>query len=320
MNIESGELREIRELREERVKHPIEKIRSSQRHSHKQFRPTVVLSAAALLLGLGLIFLLLQMNEKYEIREKQASNHIDKLTALVGLIAERLDDNRQRVGVLTGDVELVQKRVGVTQSEIKKARAAAEEIKREQEQDVRALTDQIVSKADSQQVVNLEEKTGTKFQEVDEQITGVREEVQTSRQELEKTWQELAAIGVRVTEQGRLVATNLDALEELKQQGERDYLQFDARKKQNINVAGITIQLRKADYKKHRADLRFFYDDKQFDKKEVYTNTPLFFYVGRERIQYELVINEVKKDQIVGYISIPIGSFSTSLELKRSSD
>ncbi len=75
MNIESGELREIRELREERVKHPIEKIRSSQRHSHKQFRPTVVLSAAALLLGLGLIFLLLQMNEKYEIREKQASRN-----------------------------------------------------------------------------------------------------------------------------------------------------------------------------------------------------------------------------------------------------
>ena len=83
MNIESGELRELRGLREERLKHPIEKMRSSQRHSHGQFRPTVMLSAAALLLGLGLIFLLLQMNENYEIREKQANNRIDELTAFV---------------------------------------------------------------------------------------------------------------------------------------------------------------------------------------------------------------------------------------------
>lgn len=89
-----------------------------------------------------------------------------------------------------------------------------------------------------------------------------------------------------------------------------------------MSVAGITIELRKADRKKHRADLRLFYDDKRVEKKKVYTNTPLIFYVGRDKIQYELVINQVKKDQIAGYISVPKGKLPSSPELKpeRSTD
>jgi len=317
MNIDT---RELKDLREESFNHPIEKTRSSPGHSHKQSRFVLVLSAGALLLGLGLIFLLLRMNQQYEVRKKELDTRMAEVTAMVGLIGERLNDNRQRVGSLASDVELVQKRVGLTQSEIKRARALAEEIKREQEQDIRALTDQIVSKADSQRVVDLDEKTGNKFQEIDEQIAGVQKEVQVSRQEVEKTGQEVSAIGLRLTEQGSLIATNGEALEELRRRGERDYLQFNARAKQRITVAGIVIQLRKADYKKHRADLRFFYDDKKFDRKKVYTNTPLIFYVGRERIQYELVINQVSKDKIVGYISVPTGKLSTSSGLERLSD
>ena len=317
MNIDP---RELKELREESLDHPIEKITSSRGHSYGQSRLVLVLSAGALLLGLGLAFFLLRVNEKYQVRERELGDQIAHLMNQIVLLGEQLEEDSQRIGLLVTDVETVQKRVGVSQSEIKKARALAEEIRREQQQGVQSLTRQLVTKADSQQVEALGKKTDTQFQEVDEQITGVQREVQASRQELEKTWQELSAMGLRLTEQGQWIATNGDALEELKRRGERDYLQFDARKKQTVRVADIVIELRKADYKKHRADLRFFYDDKKFDRKNVYTNTPLIFYVGRERIQYELVINQVSKDKIVGYISVPTGKLSTSLGLERSSD
>jgi chromosome segregation ATPase len=281
-----------------------------------------LLSVAALLLGLGLTFFLIRMNQEYEVREKELGDKLVKLGNVLSAIGEQLDAGRQSITSLTADVELVQKRVGLTQKEIKRARAVAEQLRKEQEKDVELLTDQILRKADSQEVVDLDEKAETKFQEVDQQITKVQERVETGRKEAEKTWKELAALGVALTEQGRLIATTGGALEELKRQGERDYLQFEARKKQKMSVAGITIELRKADRKKHRADLRLFYDDKRVEKKKVYTNTPLIFYVGRDKIQYELVINQVKKDQIAGYISVPKGKLPSSPELKpeRSTD
>ena len=135
--------------------------------------------------------------------------------------------------------------------------------------------------------------------------------------EIEKTWEELSSFGLHVTEQGSLVATNADALEELRLRGERDYLSFDGGKNQKIDVGGIVLQLRKANHKKHYADVRLFYDDKQFDRKKVYTNTPLVFYVGKEAIQYELVINEVSKNHITGYLSLPQGKSSPFQGLRR---
>jgi hypothetical protein len=43
------------------------------------------------------------------------------------------------------------------------------------------------------------------------------------------------------------------------------------------------------------------------ERKNVNVNTPVNFYVGTEKLRYELVINQVLKDQIKGYVSLPKG-------------
>ena len=263
-----------------------------------------------LLLALGLAVLLLSVDKRHEAREKELNDQLTQLMYQLGLQGEQLEAKSQQIGLLVTDQETVQKRVGVTQNEIEQARSAAKEIREDQQKDVQALNRQLATKADSKQV-------DAKIREVDEQITGVQQEVQASRQELEKTGEELSALGLHVTEQGKLVATNADALEELRRRGERDYLSFDGGKYQKIDVGGIVLQLRKANHKKHYADVRLFYDDKQFDRKKVYTNTPLVFYVGKDTIQYELVINEVSKNHITGYISLPQGKSSPFQGLRR---
>ena len=300
------------ELRTKRLAHPPEKVKLPGRGFRVLFR---LLSIGALALGLGLVFFLMKMNEEYEIRGKELSDQLAELRSMLSVIGGRLDEEHQSISALGADVKLVQKRIGLTQNEIKRARAVAEQIRKEQEEDVQALTNQILHKADSQEVVALDEKSEVKFQEIDEQITVVQEEVKTSQEELEKTWKELAAMGLRVSEQGRLIATSGDALEELKRRGEREYLEFDARKKKKLTVGNLVIELRKADRKNHRADLRLYYDDKRVDRKQVYTNTPLIFYIGRDNVQYELVINQVTKDRITGYISAPIGKLPKSAGL-----
>ena len=294
----------MNDFRKEHLRHPREEEKSSGYNLPR--RSTVVL----VLLALGLAFFFLSANQRYEARDRELNDQLAQLINRFDLQGEQLEVNSQQMGLLVTDLQTVQKRVGVTQNEIKQARAVAKEIREKQQKDVQTLSSQLVTKADSKQV-------DAKFQEVDDQITGVQQEVQASRQEIEKTWEELSSLGLHVTEQGSLVATNADALEELRLRGERDYLSFDGGKYQKIDVGGIVLQLRKANHKKHYADVRLFYDDKQFDRKKVYTNTPLVFYVGKDTIQYELVINEVSKNHITGYISLPQGKSSPFQGLRR---
>jgi hypothetical protein len=299
------DLNDLRNPNPKDLRNPEQKVKSSGDNPRRQSRVNWVNSISALLLAVGLTFFLFSQYEKYKARERGLNVQLAQLMKQIRLLEERLDKDGRRIGLLVTDLETVQKRVGVTRDEIRRSRAVAEEIRQQQQQDVQLLTRQLVRKADFQQVKDLGAKADTKFKEVDKQITGVQREVQASRQEFEKTWQELSAMGLRVTEQGKLIATSSEALVELRRRrGERDYLEFDARKKKKLRVADITIELRKADYKQHRADLRLFYDDRRVDRKKVYTNTPLIFYVGPDRIQYELVINEVNKDQITGYVSV----------------
>jgi hypothetical protein len=79
------------------------------------------------------------------------------------------------------------------------------------------------------------------------------------------------------------------------------------------------VELRKADRKRARADFHLYYDDKKFERKKIYVNTPVNFFVGPEKVPYEFVINEVLKDRITGYISVPLGNLPT-LELQRASN
>ena len=46
-------------------------------------------------------------------------------------------------------------------------------------------------------------------------------------------------------------------------------------------------------------------DDKTVEKKDKNINEPIQFYVAKARIPYEIVVNTVGKDQIVGYLATP---------------
>jgi chromosome segregation ATPase len=206
------------------LRNSIEEEKSSGDNPRRQSRVNWVNSISALLLAVGLTFFLFSQYEMYKARERGLNVQLAQLMKQVRLLEERLDKDGRRIGLLVTDLETVQKRVGVTRDEIRRSRAVAEEIRQQQQQDVQLLTRQLVRKADFQQVKDLGAKADTKFKEVDKQITGVQREVQASRQELEKTWRELSARGLRLTEQGELIATSSEALEELRRRrGDRDY-------------------------------------------------------------------------------------------------
>jgi len=270
-----------------------------------------VLSIAALALGAVLGYFLWQQS----VQAQAFKDQMEFVGQTLELVVRRLDGNGDQLASLQSRQEVTMERVGVTQRDLKRAQELAVQLKEEQALSVVALTEEIALKA--QEVADFQEEAGQKFEGVDEEISTVKDSVASNQKELTQTLKKLTALGVRVTEQGSMIATTSDGLDELIRRGEREYVTFDFRKKKRAQVAGITVELRKADRKRQRADLHIYVDDRKMERKKVNINTPVNFYVGSQRIAYELVINEVLKDQIKGYVSVPKGKLphgSTSLD------
>jgi formylglycine-generating enzyme required for sulfatase activity len=95
--------------------------------------------------------------------------------------------------------------------------------------------------------------------------------------------------------------------EPLKRMGERNY--FDVKlgiTKQPQRFADITLKLESADAKHNKYSVLVMADDSQYEKKDKNVNEPVQFYtIKGGQIPYELVINQVTKDGVVGYLSTP---------------
>ena len=263
-----------------------------------------LLSVAALALGGVLTYSLREQNRQAQAAAEQLAVVHQSLE----LINRRLAETSNEIASLQSRQEVTMQRVGVTQKDLKRAQALAVQFEEEQARSVAVLSEEISQKADTQQVATFKEEAGQKFDGVDEEISTVRKEVKDNQRELTQTLQELTKLGVRVTEQGNMIATTSGGLEELRRRGERDYVTFDIRKNQQARLGEIRLELRKADRKRQRANLRLYLDDRRVERKDINVNTPLNFYVGSTRTAYELVINEVQKDRINGYVSVPKGA------------
>ena len=102
------------------------------------------------------------------------------------------------------------------------------------------------------------------------------------------------------------VATNGKEIAALKRLGERNIIEINLSKaKQPQRVGDISLLLKKADPKRNRYTIEVVADDKTTEKKDRTINEPVQFYVAKAKQPYEIVINQVKKDQIVGYLATP---------------
>ncbi|HXK61975.1 MAG TPA: hypothetical protein PLP42_18980, partial [Acidobacteriota bacterium] len=265
----------------------------------------VILGGAALLLGAVILFFLITWNQESRAEAENTLARLDSIDQSLELINRRLEQTDGKVAALQSETQVMKEHMGLTEAELKRAQALARQLQQEQARNVSLLTQQISAKADAEKVDTLKQEAETKIAGVSEDVDEVREEIRSGQEELSKTKEELARLGVLINEQGTMIATNASGLEELRRRGERDYLPFDIRKKQRMTVAGISLELRKADVKKQYADFRLYIDDRVMEQKQVYVNRPVTFYAGRNRMLYEVVINEVRKDQMLGYVSTP---------------
>ncbi|MEQ1948192.1 MAG: hypothetical protein ABL995_13440 [Bryobacteraceae bacterium] len=141
-------------------------------------------------------------------------------------------------------------------------------------------------------------------------VEDVRANVATTRADFEKTTADIrtdlrSVVGDMGVMSG-LIATNGKELDALRALGDRNYYEFEiAKSTGGKKVGDVTLTLKKADLKKNRFTMDVFADDKHIEKKDKTVNEPVQMYVNGLRQPYEIVVNQVKKDTIVGYLATP---------------
>jgi chromosome segregation ATPase len=146
-----------------------------------------------------------------------------------------------------------------------------------------------------------------KIADVSGEVTTVKGQVESTRSELEKTIGNLKKVTGDLGEQSGYIATNTKELAALKRFGERNYFEFNLGKTKTPQKVGsdVTLLLKKTDQKRNKYTVEVFADDKRTEKKDKNINEPVQFYVAKARQPYELVVNEVGKDTIKGYLATP---------------
>jgi hypothetical protein len=211
------------------------------------------------------------------------------------------------------DLELIKERVGVTSTEMTRARQMAQSLKQQQERAAKELASQLAGKANSTEVDSLRQEATAKIAAVQEdsnakignvsgELTGIKRDLLATSEDWSR---QLVDVKNGLSER---IATNSAELADLRKKGDRDYFEFDIRKnsKQPLHkVADLQLALLKTDPKKHMYNVAIQVDDNRLEKKDRTTNEPIQFLVGRDHLRYEVVVNSVDKDRIRGYVSAP---------------
>lgn len=247
--------------------------------------------------GLGLAWHnsteLRQAHQSFSGQMKTAEqNSNQRVTTLEQMLA----DANVTTANLQRDLVVVEKRLRVNESDLKRARDQGSQIQEEYAEklarmdvDIKA---QLATKASNNDV-----KT------VDGRVNNVKSDLDRTKNDLNLARSEL----------GTLIARNHEEIDVLRRMGERDYFEFTVQGKNKPQIVGnIIVELRSVNAKKNTFTVALIVDDIRTEKKDRTINEPVIFYPRGSRQADELVVNSVAKDKIIGYLSTPKNPPATS--------
>lgn len=222
---------------------------------------------------------------------------VAKTNQRTDMLQKQLEEANNRVADVHGQLDVTSEKLGLTQEELAKARALAQNIRKEQ----KASDEQLVA-----QIGQVKQESEAKLGELSTEVTGAKGDIAATRKDLEEAKARLMKAVGDLDSHSTLIARNQEEVEVLKRIGEKNIFEFDLRKAKNPQRVGpIQMTLKKVDAKKFRFTMDVFADDKRIEKKDKTVNEPVQFYVRGARSPYEIVVFEVQKDRAIGYLSTP---------------
>ena len=242
------------------------------------------------------------LNDEVAQVKQEAQSQISKLGDTTTTL---LEQERQRLQALNDDVN---GKYDNASAALKRARADAQKTSKEFSAQ---LEEQ--QKAVGSEIGQLKDATSSATAKLNEDVTGVKTDVGAVRTDLSAAQTDIQKTGADLKRamgdmgvMSGLIATNSKDLQALRELGERNYFEFNLEKgAMTKKIGNLTLTLKKADPKRNRYTVALVSDDKLVEKKDRTINEPVQFYSSNSRQPSEIVVNEIKKDGIVGYVSTP---------------
>ena len=248
----------------------------------------VVVLAGVSLLALGIGW---SASNSARSAEQSLANEVKPLRQNVEVLTQRLTKAEETNAQLQGEFSVVTDRLQFTQGELQTARRQAKQIREDYSKKLStveaSVKGELATKASADDVKAL---SGD--------VSGVRSDLEATKQSLQMARGEL----------GTLIARNHEEIEQLRRMGQRDYFEFTLDKKgTRQKVGSLMVELRGTNTKRNQFTIALYVDDMRLEKKNRSVNEPIYFYIRGARAALELVVNQVGKDRVVGYLSIPKG-------------
>jgi uncharacterized coiled-coil protein SlyX len=265
-----------------------------EREDHQSFNEGtprwIGLVAAALaiisLVGIGMAW---NANSHSRDAEQVLTSQTKTLQQNIDGLSQRLAQAETTNSQMQGEMNLVTNKLKLTQGQLVAARSQvklsrADYTKKLDEMQTNVNT-QLATKASTEDVKNL-----------GNDVNGVKTDLDSTKNNIQ----------LLRSEHGELIARNHEELDQLRRMGERDYYEFSLKSKgDKQHVGTMQVELRAVNVKKHEFTMALYVDDMRLEKKNKAINEPIFFYAGGSRAPLELVVNQVNKSKVTGYLSVP---------------
>jgi chromosome segregation ATPase len=256
----------------------------------------------ALVANLILFVSLHQMGPRVAEQKDATASQISKLG---DLITQNSEENSQRMASVAQEArESVMTTQEQAKADLRRTNASlaariADETKTQQQ-----AQQQVAGQLD--ELKQASSTASSKIEQISGDITGVKGDVSSAQSVLDQHGNELKRVTGDMGVMSGLIATNAHELNQLKELGDRNYIEFDLKKNSAAQkLGGIQLQLAKADPKRNRFTLEVLADDKRVEKRDRTINEPVQLYVAGNRQPVEIVVNDVKKDEVTGYLAVP---------------
>ena len=269
--------------------------------------PIAVLAVLAVLTGLT-VYLFLEVRSLKADLAAQTQLQEEQFAQLEGAVnrtSREVDDSVQqlRSTVASAEKDLGAKARKVERRVLGRTQVLAKKLDEQKAEHQSALT-QVDGKVS--ELSRVAADTDSKVGSLTGTVEGVQQDVAKNRQEIQQTLRELKTVRGDLGVQSGLIATNGTELNALRELGARNYYDFDITKtKQPQRVGAIQVRLKKADRKRNKYTIELWADDKRIEKKNKTLLEPVQFYVLGSRIPYEIVVQKLEKNHIVGYLATP---------------
>jgi chromosome segregation ATPase len=259
---------------------------------------TPVVAGALALLAAANIYLFVQLDR---VKTDNRNETAKLSTEFNGAMEKMRVDSNEEVQRSRRSVQELQSRLAAQR---RAAEQAVGQAKVDAEQKVQSLQEKVAQEQATQQqaIAQVKQTADT----ATTQIGNVSSDLGNTKTQLQQTISNLKRATGELDNHTSLIATNGKELQALKELGERNYSEFTiTRSKQATRVGDVMVMLKKVDVKRNKFTIAITADDKTVEKKDRNINEPIQFYTSKAHQPDEIVVNQVRKDTIVGYLATP---------------